>query len=607
MWSIKIILISVLYLLFLSFPSVVRATNYYVANGGSDSNSGTIDEPWETLSKAGSTAQAGDTVYFRSGTYNGTLSPSYSGTSDAWITFSSYPGETAYIVGDSNTAVNIKTLPADYTDLPYENAKSYIEISGFDITSVNHGIAIEEAHHIRVLNNNVHDNDHAGITAPDGTDHLLVQGNTVSGNANGVGPCGSGISVWNSGCFWGEDSDCEILDDGATGYHIIIKENTIYSNRNDDSSCGFPNPSDGNGIILDNNGDSMPLTLIANNLIYHNGGRCIQSLNSDNAHIINNTCWENLQTERMQNNGSGEILLDQHEVSGATMTFDNLVFKNNVIYGRGDGCPWQAWGLSESGYDSDYNLWYQDDVDGDYNTDWSNILDNYRSCIWNHGSSEIIGSDPLFVSTPTCTGSDPYYNCDWESDDFRLQQSSPLVDSGTSEYASVVSTDFIETSRPQASGYDIGAYEYITSSTPSTTPSTPGPASPQICTNISPLTSPDLFQINLTNVGAKIYCAPALGNIDRYYIAYSNTNENAEEHGVELLQGYSSGVLSFDINLLKPYTTYYFKIRAGNGCMPGPWSNILSAKTTIHGALGNKYYRVGNPAIGISSLNIFNN
>lgn len=40
-----------------------------------------------------------------------------------------------------------------------------------------------------------------------------------------------------------------------------------------------------------------------------------------------------------------------------------------------------------------------------------------------------------------------------------------------------------------------------------------------------------------------------------------------------------TGVLAVDVRALKPQTSYYFKIRAGNGCMPGEWSKILLATT----------------------------
>jgi hypothetical protein len=44
------------------------ATEYY-APTGSDSNPGTIDQPFGTVQKGADTAAAGDTVYLRGGTY----------------------------------------------------------------------------------------------------------------------------------------------------------------------------------------------------------------------------------------------------------------------------------------------------------------------------------------------------------------------------------------------------------------------------------------------------------------------------------------------------------------------------------------------------------
>lgn len=39
------------------------------------------------------------------------------------------------------------------------------------------------------------------------------------------------------------------------------------------------------------------------------------------------------------------------------------------------------------------------------------------------------------------------------------------------------------------------------------------------------------------------------------------------------------GTRTYTVNHLLPNTTYYFKVRAGNGCAPGPWSNELAVKT----------------------------
>lgn len=86
------------------------ATSYYVAISGDDNNSGTFEAPWGTWQKGFSTAQAGDTVYFRGGTWYPTdvvpatnsavwHCPSFqptvghNGTANNRIYFFNYPGE----------------------------------------------------------------------------------------------------------------------------------------------------------------------------------------------------------------------------------------------------------------------------------------------------------------------------------------------------------------------------------------------------------------------------------------------------------------------------------------------------------------------------------
>ena len=109
----------------------------------------------------------------------------------------------------------------------------------------------------------------------------------------------------------------------------------------------------------------------------------------------------------------------------------------------------------------------------------------------------------------------------------------------------------------------------------SSSSSSSGPSS-TVCSDSKPVGAPDLFQVDTTQTQATLYFTPISGNT-KYYIAFS-TKDNAEEHGVEVMLG-SEGVQNFTVNLLSSSTTYYFKVRGQNGCMPGDWSNIKSAKT----------------------------
>ncbi|MCS7092374.1 MAG: fibronectin type III domain-containing protein [Patescibacteria group bacterium] len=101
----------------------------------------------------------------------------------------------------------------------------------------------------------------------------------------------------------------------------------------------------------------------------------------------------------------------------------------------------------------------------------------------------------------------------------------------------------------------------------------PGPI---ICKDTKPSQVPDLFQINTKDTTAKLHFTPVTDS-DYYYISFSE-KESAEEHGA-LVKLSRQGVQSYEVYFLKPNTTYYFKVRSQNGCMPGNWSSIMKAKT----------------------------
>jgi len=96
------------------------------------------------------------------------------------------------------------------------------------------------------------------------------------------------------------------------------------------------------------------------------------------------------------------------------------------------------------------------------------------------------------------------------------------------------------------------------------------------CHDSKPIGVSDLFQINVKGNTAKLFFTP-MSTTNNYFVSFSE-KPNAEEHGeqVYLLR---EGVQSHTIYQLKPNTTYYFKVRGQNGCMPGEWSNVMKIKT----------------------------
>ena len=72
-------------MLILLIPFTFSSTYYVGTTSCSDSGPGTIEQPFCTIQHGVDTAQAGDTVYVREGTYDERVSLSNSGSSDNYI------------------------------------------------------------------------------------------------------------------------------------------------------------------------------------------------------------------------------------------------------------------------------------------------------------------------------------------------------------------------------------------------------------------------------------------------------------------------------------------------------------------------------------------
>src|SRR5690606_36867107 len=112
---------------------------------------------------------------------------------------------------------------------------------------------------------------------------------------------------------------------------------------------------------------------------------------------------------------------------------------------------------------------------------------------------------------------------------------------------------------------------------------------PRSCANSQPDGTPDLFQIDVNNTQAILYFVPA-SKADKYFISYGN-GKNTDGYGIEFNSDVTSGVLSYSINHLTPNTEYSFKVRGGNGCMPGEWGNVMTVKTGNSAIRGASFYK----------------
>lgn len=131
-------------------------------------------------------------------------------------------------------------------------------------------------------------------------------------------------------------------------------------------------------------------------------------------------------------------------ITGNTKAF----FKNNIWNARPGQSFLDIETYQGATFNSDHDLYY--DPDG------STSLPSGSGITVTNAKTQ----NPLFLNLATY--------------DFRLQQASPAIDAGTSEVSVIVNRDYDYITRPQGSGYDIGAYEYVSGETlPDTTPPAP--------------------------------------------------------------------------------------------------------------------------------------
>jgi pectin methylesterase-like acyl-CoA thioesterase len=104
----------ILFILFVCLSDALgqSRTSLYVATTGNDSNSGTLTSPWRTIQHAADAARAGSTVNVRGGVYEELVSVNASGNaSEGYITFRSYPGETAILEAEHFTPAGKAASP----------------------------------------------------------------------------------------------------------------------------------------------------------------------------------------------------------------------------------------------------------------------------------------------------------------------------------------------------------------------------------------------------------------------------------------------------------------------------------------------------------------
>jgi Right handed beta helix region len=230
-------------LLSLLAPADSHAATYYVSTTGSDSNPGTLGQPWRTIGKAASnqSLKPGDAVYVRGGTYSETVSVTVSGSgTGGLITFAAYPGEAPII-----DAAGITPPSGADTGLFLIANHSWLVIQGFElrnyqtsiVKAIPAGIFLRGAcQNITIRKCNIHDIYNTGGTTSN------------SGNAFGIAVYGSSTTPASGIVIDGNDvhnlktGASESLTINGNVTNFLVTNNTVHDNNNIGIDCiGFEN------------------------------------------------------------------------------------------------------------------------------------------------------------------------------------------------------------------------------------------------------------------------------------------------------------------------------------------------------------------------------
>ncbi len=309
-------------------PPPASSDRYVDAVDGDDSrNGGSEAQAWQSLAFAIGQLEPGTTLFVMDGVYDENMAGAAhylidrGGTAEQWIRIVAAPGASPRIEATTDSAVEIA-------------GANYVEWSGFEIAGVGfsadndfgYGIVARDGHHFEFRNNAIYGMANSGIGGGEGSSHFTISNNLIHDNALWSDDGSSGISLWrleNRG-----------FDDEADGYSNRIVGNEIFGNENR-KACNcvdFRAITDGNGIIVDqNNLDHLKYTgrtLIAENVVYNNGGKGINIYQSRRIDVRNNTTFQNAFT----------TTLDGPRTEVATYQSNDVRIENNIFW-PSDGLP----------------------------------------------------------------------------------------------------------------------------------------------------------------------------------------------------------------------------------------------------------------------------
>lgn len=485
--------------------SGLPAATYYVQNAsGSDANPGTFAQPWKTIQFGIDQVQGGDTVFVLGGIYGQKISFSQSGSPGARITLYGDPANRPVISGAGQS-------PNGREGMISIDSHAYIEVNGFEIrdfatASANTPLGIlitGAAHHLRILNCEVHHIAHFAVSNEEG--------------ANGIGVYGTDPNtaiheLLVSGC---EVRDCNTLASEAFVLNGNVRNFQILDNTVHDCDniafdfIGWEGECAGCTGSSGPNADRARQGIVRGNAAYnidtkdnpnpdYNGERSAAGFYVDGGSHIT------FEQNRAYNCNFGFELASEHfgKATDSIIVRNNLVYNNQVLgiatggydggNGPGGGSAENCVVVNNTFYNNHTSTRPEDDFGGEIYLQHRNIGNVYKNNVvyaaaghprvnvdggQNTGNS--FGTNLYFGSTEGSTqgqvvAADPLF-LNAGAGDFRLDSSSPAVNVGENLGAYLIGTeDYGGSPRLVGNVVDLGAYETSDSTVALPDPLLPG-------------------------------------------------------------------------------------------------------------------------------------
>ncbi len=353
---------------------------YYVAPNGSDSAAGTQSAPWRSIAHAQSVVTAGDTVYFRGGSYGYTaattgcasqtatvdaITLNKSGSPGSPISYLNYPGE--------KPSFTFSGMTNDCRIKGFDVTGSYLYLRGFEVTGVRQNNKLNhESWGIWISGSNdtfdridSHHNMGPGLFIQNGGGNLVVNSdshdnydpNSSTGPGTNADGFGAHISANHPGNVFRGDRSWYNSDDGfdlINAFSSVTIENSWAWRNGYLSGTTTASGGDGNGFKCGGYGGSYVANgvkhTIHNDVAFNNRASGIYANHHTVANdYFNNTSYANHPDYNMLGVSA----------SGAAIGIGNL--RNNIAYGgtltsnmSGTSASNNSWNLSVTMSDAQF-------------------------------------------------------------------------------------------------------------------------------------------------------------------------------------------------------------------------------------------------------------